>query len=220
MPGAPVGVPGGQPTGPPPGQRPEPALPYPNDLDGYLPRSHAAGHTYPVPPGYGPPPVGAAPVNAGVLGRRRRPFLVWPVLPIVSALTYCPLWIYRTNRELAAYNPRIQVRPVLSVLAFTVGWLLVVPPFVATWRLGTRIRDARGAAGLSPIHPGMAFTLLLLGGGAAYLQTLINKIWECYPGAVEGQRVPLSSASGPERAAKGTEAARHGEGTPAARRDS
>ncbi|MEX5631937.1 DUF4234 domain-containing protein [Parafrankia sp. FMc2] len=191
-PGGPSGPGGYYGAGAPgPGGHPHP--PYPSGGEGpYPPQPYPGNQTYPVPPGYGPPPVGASPVGAGVLGKRRNPFAVWLGLPIITLGIYSLVWVYKTNKELAAYNPRIKVNPTLSLLAFLIGWVLIVPPFVATWRLGTRTRDAQRAAGVPEISPGLAMALWFVGGGALYLQFEINRIWSRYPGAVEGQQVPLS----------------------------
>ncbi|OAA28243.1 protein of unknown function (DUF4234) [Frankia sp. EI5c] len=197
-PGGPPQGPGG-PYGPVPGAaQGHPGAPGQQNAPGayganpYPPQPYPGNQTYPVPPGYGPPPAGAPPVGAGILGKRRNPFAVWLGLPIITLGIYSFVWVYKTNKELSGYNPRIKVNPTLSVLAFLVGWVLIVPPFVATWRLGTRTRDAQRAAGLPELSPGLAFVLWLVGGGALYLQFEINKIWSRYPGAVEGQQVPLS----------------------------
>ncbi|WP_131786525.1 DUF4234 domain-containing protein [Protofrankia symbiont of Coriaria ruscifolia] len=139
----------------------------------------------PVPAGY-PQPVGA-----GVRGRRRNPFASWLGLPLITLGIYGIVWIYKTNKELNGYDRRIEVNPALSVLAVTLGAFLIVPPFVAVWRLGARARRAQRAAGIPELSTGVAFVIWLVGGGALYLQYEINKIWDRYPGAVEGQQVPL-----------------------------
>jgi hypothetical protein len=164
---------------------------------GYSARPGLAGYGtppqsggYPLPSGYGPPD-GARPVGAGVLGKRRNPFAVWLGLPIVTLGIYFFVWIYKTNKELSAFDNRIKVDPTLSVLAFLVGWLLIVPPFVAAWRLGERVRLAQKAADLPQTSTLLAFVLWLVGGGPLFLQFQVNAVWDRYPGAVEGQQVPL-----------------------------
>jgi hypothetical protein len=37
----------------------------------------------------------------------------------------------------------------------------------------------------------LSFALWLVGGGVLFLQFQINGIWDRYPGAVQGQQVPL-----------------------------
>ncbi|MGF7239403.1 MAG: DUF4234 domain-containing protein [Frankia sp.] len=142
----------------------------------------------------GPPPAGGAPVGTGLVGKRRNPFAVWIGLPIITLGIYGLVWIYKTNKELSRYDSRIKVNPTLSVLAFFPGALLLyIPPLVAMWRISTRTRDAQRAAVVPESSPVLAFVLWIfaLGTGPLYLQYEINKIWDRYPGAVEGQEVPL-----------------------------
>jgi drug/metabolite transporter (DMT)-like permease len=127
-----------------------------------------------------------------VLGKRRNPFAAWLGLPLITFGIYGLVWVYKTNRELSQYDRRITVNPVMSVLACTLGVVLIVPPFVAAWRLGTRTAQAQRAAGLPEVSTGVAFLLFLVGFGPLYLQSEINKIWARYPVAVEGQQVPLA----------------------------
>jgi hypothetical protein len=78
------------------------------------------------------------------------------------------------------------------VLAFLFGWvLLFIPPLVSAWRLGERMRAAQRAAGVPETNNAIAFVVFLIGGGALFWQFEINRIWDRYPGAVEGQQVPL-----------------------------
>lgn len=167
--------------------------PFPPQAGPGTPEYEPGRQTYPIPPGYGPPPDGVPPVGAGVLGKRRNPFAAWLGLPIITLGVYFFVWVYKTNKELAEYDRRIKVDPTLSALAFLVGWLLVVPPFIAAWRLGVRTRAAQRAAGIPETSPAIAFLIWLIGGGPLFLQFEINHIWDRYPGAVEGQQVPLSS---------------------------
>ncbi|MCM3882678.1 DUF4234 domain-containing protein [Frankia sp. R82] len=152
---------------------------------------------YPATPDYGlPGPDGpAGPVRdlggAGMLGKHRNPLAAWLGLPLITLGVYPFVWIYKTNRELGEYDRRIQVNPTLSLLAFLVGWLVIVPPFVAAWRLGTRTRAAQHAAGVPETNPVLAFVLFLIGFGPLFLQLELNRLWARYPGAVEGQQVPL-----------------------------
>jgi hypothetical protein len=170
----------------------------------YAFRESLAGHEpqpgYPGPPGapdYGSPGPDGSPgftdtfAGSGVLGKRRNPFAVWLGLPLITLGVYCFVWVYKTNRELTEYDRRIRVNPTMSVLAFLIGWLLIVPPFVAAWRLGERARSAQHAAGVPETNPAVAFIIFLIGGGPLFLQLEINRVWDRYPGAVEGQQVPL-----------------------------
>ncbi|MBX6390216.1 MAG: DUF4234 domain-containing protein [Frankia sp.] len=125
-----------------------------------------------------------------MLGKRRNPVAAWLGLPLITLGVYSLVWFYKTTREVAEYA-RIRVRPGVSVLAVSLGVLLIVPPFVAVWRLCERASAARRAAGLPPLPVPLAFLLFLIGFGPLYLQIQINQIWDRYPMAVEGQQVPL-----------------------------
>src|SRR5258705_9665222 len=71
-------------------------------------------------------------------------------------LVYPQVWYYRINRELRDYG-RAQgdeelanSNPTMSVLAVTIGALVVVPPFVSWYRATKRIQRAEELAGTSP----------------------------------------------------------------------
>jgi hypothetical protein len=126
------------------------------------------------------------------MGKRRNPFAAWIGLPLITFGIYHFVWIYKTNKELGQYDRRIEVNPAMSVLAFLFGWvLLLIPPLVSAWRLGERMRAAQRAAGVPETNNAIAFVVFLIGGGALFWQFEINRIWDRYPGAVEGQQVPL-----------------------------
>lgn len=185
----------GGPTPPPP-----PPVAPPGGESGYgqppaeYGRQPASGEGgYGQQPAYGQPQGYGQPVGYGYLGKRRNPFASWLGLPLITLGIYSYVWVYKTNKELSQYDSRIEVNPALSVLAFVPGFLLIIPPFVAAWRLCTRVARAQRAAGIPECSPILAFVLWLFvfNTGVLYLQFEINKIWDRYPGAVEGQQVPL-----------------------------
>jgi hypothetical protein len=156
----------------------------PQQQGGYPQQSAAPGN---YPQQQGQQPSG----GYGLIGKRRNPFASW-LLPIITLGIYGLVWIYKTNKEMAQFDPRIKVNPTLSVLAFFPGFILVVPPFVAAWRLGTRVAQAQRTAGVPECTPALAFILWMFvaSTGVLYLQFEINKIWDRYAGAQEGQQVP------------------------------
>jgi hypothetical protein len=132
--------------------------------------------------------------ESGIIGKRRNPFASWIGLPLITLGIYSFVWIYKTNKELSEFDRRIKVNPTLSVLAFFPGFLLLfIPPLVAIWRLGTRVQQAQRAAGVPECSPILAFILwvFISSTGVLYLQFEINKIWDRYQGAQQGQQVPL-----------------------------
>jgi len=103
------------------------------------------------------------------------------------------VWHYKINRETRDMSPRLQHNPWLSVLAVTLGALLIIPAYVSFFRTGSRIAEAQRAAGLTPTCNGWIGILLtlVLGLHPLYYQMEMNKIVDHFPGAAEGQAVPV-----------------------------
>jgi hypothetical protein len=58
-------------------------------------------------------------------------------------------WFHRSNKEMQAWsNGRIDYNATSSLLAITLGWFILVPPFVAWASYMGRIREAQRMAGL------------------------------------------------------------------------
>jgi hypothetical protein len=113
---------------------------------------------------------------------------------------YPQVWYYRINRELRDFgrvyrdDKLADSNPVLSVLAITLGALLIVPPFVSYWKCTGRIRRAQGIAQETSLLNGWLIFAMYVGtflftpaglGIPAYVQSALNGMWQRYP-AVEG----------------------------------
>jgi len=102
--------------------------------------------------------------------------LVWMIL---TAGIYWFYWHWKVNRELRdAFQ--MAVGPFLSLLAVTVGWVLIFPPFVAWWRLLGRIAEAQRRRGIDPpaiVKPVGFILFLTLIFGPIYAQAELNKAW-------------------------------------------
>ena len=62
---------------------------------------------------------------------------------------YALYWFHRANKELEAYSGgRIEYNATSSLLAITLGWFIIVPPFVAWASFMGRIREGQRMAGL------------------------------------------------------------------------
>ena len=62
---------------------------------------------------------------------------------------YALYWFHRSNKEMEAWSSgRIDYNATSSLLAITLGWLILVPPFVAWSSYMGRIREAQRMAGL------------------------------------------------------------------------
>ena len=77
----------------------------------------------------------------------RNPFLVF-VWSLVTLGIYYVVWYYKVNRELRD-AAGVNVSPVVALLAITVGWIVIVPPFVSWYRTFARTAEAQRSAGLA-----------------------------------------------------------------------
>lgn len=102
-------------------------------------------------------------------------------LGIITLGLYTLYWWYAANRELRDIGG--DGSPAVSVLAVTVGALVLVPPLVSNWNTADRIRRVQETAGsASPISPLLALVLLFVPVAnvfqPAYLQSGLNQAWE------------------------------------------
>jgi Na+/proline symporter len=113
------------------------------------------------------------------------------VLALVTLGIYYLYWYYASNADLNEYGDQLDepknpvaVSAGIALLAITVGWLLVIPPFVSQWRFYRRIRKAQELAGLDPlINHVIGFVLFLLALillplEIPYAQAHLNRLWE------------------------------------------
>jgi hypothetical protein len=111
----------------------------------------------------------------------RNPFLVF-VWSLVTFGIYYLVWYYKINRELRD-AAGVDVSPVVALLAVTVGWIVIVPPFISWYRTFTRIAGAQEAAGFSAeANPIIGFILYVvavffLPVEVLYAQDELNKLW-------------------------------------------
>jgi hypothetical protein len=129
----------------------------------------------------------------GRAGKTRNIFLVWLVWPLITLGIYAFVWWYKINREARDFDSRIEVNPVLSLLAVLIGWIIIVPPYVSIYRTGNRIARMQERTGLQPtcnawIGLILSFFFSLY---SLYYQSELNKIWAHYGNPEEGSQVPL-----------------------------
>lgn len=131
--------------------------------------------------------------------------VLWTILTL-SVYTY--VWYYRINREMRDFGRAhgdeklANSNPVLSILAVTLGALVIVPALVSYWRATGRIRRMQGLCGVEPVNGWVIglcyvagwfifFTLLVI---PPYVQDGLNKVWRLYPVA-DGSEVELSAGA-------------------------
>lgn len=142
--------------------------------------------------------------------------LLWTVLTLTI---YNYVWYYKINREMRDFgrshgDERLaNSNPVLSILAVTLGALVIVPAIVSYWKTTGRIRhmqrlcNAEETSGwLIGVCYALGFfigiTMLVI---PPYVQSGLNKVWSLYPPA-EGSEVDISAAPAPAASAEVTAA--------------
>ncbi len=110
----------------------------------------------------------------------RNPFLVF-VWSLVTFGIYYVVWYYKINRELRDAEG-IAVSPVVAIIAITIGWIVIVPPFFSWYRTFERIASAQRAHGLPEASAVLGFILYVvavffLPVEVVYAQDELNKVW-------------------------------------------
>jgi hypothetical protein len=141
--------------------------------------------------------------------------VLWTILTLGI---YTLVWYYRINREMRDFGRAhgdeklANSNPVLSILAVTLGSLVIIPAIVSYWKTTGRIRRMQRLCNV-PLLEGWVvailyvlgiFILLTLPAIPAYVQSGLNKVWKLYPPA-EGNEVGLSETPVPPQ---------HGEAIP------
>lgn len=100
------------------------------------------------------------------------------VLTAITLGIYGLWWVYEINRELRDAGE--DVNPLLSLLAMFPGFLLIIPPFVMTYRTGERIRNVQGRtsrpASMSPVL-NLVLWVLVSAFATIYTQHQLNEAW-------------------------------------------
>ena len=92
---------------------------------------------------------------------------------------YNVYWVHRASKEMEAYSGgRIDYNAGSTIAALTIGAFVLIPPFVAIFSFGGRVRRAQEIAGVEPRASGIGFfgRLLLLGYGYKWIQDQLNEI--------------------------------------------
>ena len=92
---------------------------------------------------------------------------------------YSAFWYYRLCKELGEWSRgQIDTDPTTSTIAVTLGWCIVVPPFVSWAGTMERIRHAQQMVGLPPQADfwGSVGRMLLFSYGIKWLQDQLNEL--------------------------------------------
>ena len=129
----------------------------------------------------------------GRAGKTRNIWLTWLIWPLITLGIYHLVWYYKINREARDFDETIAVEPAISLLAITVGWIIIVPPYVSIYRTGERIAQMQEDAGMERTCNGWIGLLLsfLFGLYSLYYQYELNRIWTRLGNPEEGSLVAL-----------------------------
>lgn len=117
---------------------------------------------------------------------------LWAValLPIITIAIYYFYWWYQINRELrdfgrAKNTDELGTSPGNSLLAVTLGALIIVPALVSTYRGFKRVQAAQRLAGEEPLNGwiGLVLYIVLTPAFFAYVQSGLNGVWQKEAGA-------------------------------------
>ena len=119
-------------------------------------------------------------------------------LSLITLGVYYFFWWYFINREMRdlgrARGTDLGQSPGNSVLAVTLGALVIVPAIVSMWRTSDRVQRTQEVAGVERGASGpIIFILLLLIGpvGLWYAQSELNKVWQALePGGAGQASIP------------------------------
>ena len=111
-------------------------------------------------------------------------------LSFLFSLIYLWIFWYRINREMAAFGrsrgtDECGTSPGRSLLAVTLGALIVVPALISFYRAHKRLVATQRLAGVTPINGWISLILYLVFSPAwlAYMQSGLNPVWEALESA-------------------------------------
>jgi hypothetical protein len=102
-------------------------------------------------------------------------------LSIITIGIYWFYWYYKINDEIRRFERDDTVRPGMALLAVTLGWLIIVPPFISVYNTSLHIVRMEQRTGIQQqLSPALNVILLLVVsvGIGIYSQEHLNRVWE------------------------------------------
>jgi hypothetical protein len=126
------------------------------------------------------------------------------LLTLVTLGIYFFVWYYKVNREMsdlgrARGTDELGDSPGMSLLAVTLGALVIVPAIVSLYNTFQRTQAAARLTGVEPLNGWIALVLYLLLaiGFPAYLQSGLNKVWGAQASGTGAASAPGAATPGP-----------------------
>ena len=102
-------------------------------------------------------------------------------LSIITLGIYWFYWYYKINDEIRRFQKDESVRPGMALLAITLGWFIIVPPFISVYNTSLHIAAMEQRAGVvQQISPALNVILLVVisVGVGIYSQEHLNRVWD------------------------------------------
>ena len=102
-------------------------------------------------------------------------------LSVITIGIYYFYWYYQVNDEIRRFEKDETVRPGMALLAVTLGWLIIVPPFISVYNTSLHIVKMEQRAGIQQqLSPALNVILLLFAsvGIGIYSQEHLNRVWD------------------------------------------
>lgn len=101
-------------------------------------------------------------------------------LTLITLGIYGLYWYYKAHDEIRRFEQDDSVRPGIALLAVTLGWLVIVPPFISVYNLSLHVSDMERKTGVEQqLSPALNVILLLVlsVGIGMYTQEHMNRVW-------------------------------------------
>jgi hypothetical protein len=127
--------------------------------------------------------------------------VVWViVLEFVTLFIYGFFWWYFIHRELRDYGrakgtTELGTSPGTSLLAITLGALIIVPALVSFFNGFKRVQAAQRMNGIEPLNGwiGLILFVVVFPAFMGYMQSGLNPVWQAQAAAAQPQPVTAES---------------------------
>jgi hypothetical protein len=102
-------------------------------------------------------------------------------LSFITIGIYFFVWYYKINDEIRRFERDDTISPTRAVVAMTVGWLIIVPPFIAMWNTARHLQTMEGRVGVQQtVEPALVLVIMLVFSIAngIYMQEHLNRAWD------------------------------------------
>jgi hypothetical protein len=102
-------------------------------------------------------------------------------LSFITLGIYFLYWYWKINDELSSFEHDDTISPTRSLMAISLGWIILVPPFIAIYNTAKHIQaDERRLAIQPELEPAFTIVFLVLFSivNGLYMQEHLNRLWD------------------------------------------